>query len=84
MDEATTAALARLRAAAEATKDTYVDVPAADLAAVVAVPAVGASPAGKAFAGIAAAAAKTAAGTVSLHREKHLAPLLKAFETLEA
>jgi hypothetical protein len=84
VDETTTAALARLRAAADATKDTYVEVPAADLAAVTAVPAIGASPTGKALAGVAAAAAKTTAGTVSLHREKHLAPLLKAFDTIEA
>lgn len=82
MDETTTAALARVKAAAAAHADDYVDVDPADLAALTAPAAIRATKAGNALAAVAAGFKERRPGqVVSLHRAAHLAPLLKVYET---
>ena len=74
---------ARLKAAAAEHADTYVTVAGEDLGRLIAEPGVPKADRA-AFTPVVKAAGKTSAGTVDLHRTKHLEPLLKAAEAQPA
>lgn len=78
MSEELTATVDRVKAAAAAHGDTYVELPAADVAALLDNPAALATPWGRTLHNLAVSTARTPGKTVSLHRTVHLSPILAA------